>query len=68
MSSLEAEAAPGERPQVEGEGGLRGGHCQGLRGGAALGVVGVGVQRGCEVVEAEGLAQLGVHQGQASHL
>ena len=65
MSPLEAEAASGEGPQVEGKGGGGGG---GLGGGAALRVVRVRVQGGGEVVQAQGLAQLGVHQGQPGHL
>ena len=67
VGPLKTEAAAGEGPQVEGQGGGRGG-ARGLGRGAALRVVGVGVEGGGEVVHAQGLAQLGVHQRQPSHL
>ena len=67
VGPLKTEAAAGEGPQVEGQGGGRGG-ARGLGRGAALRVVGVGVEGGGEVVHAQGLAQLGVHQGQTGHL
>ena len=64
VSSLKTEAAAREGFQVQRQ--LAPG-ARGLGGGAG-GVVRVRVQGGGQVVHTEGLAQLGVHQGQPSHL
>ena len=63
VGPLQTEAAPGESFQVEGQLALG----LGLRGRAG-GVVRVRVQGGGQVVHAQRLRQLGVHQSQPGHL
>ena len=63
VGPLQTEAAPGESFQVEGQLALG----LGLWGRAG-GVVRVRVQGGGQVVHAQGLGQLRVHQGQPRHL